>query len=819
MKQYAAIVGLQVAQNLEGLARARLEKRPRQYQSDAAVHQAYLRMTAGGDGPSDGEGADDAADDPPPAPQLKIGTFEELPRLGMTSSEDFRKTLTYGHRTRLRAFEKELLALPCMDWKDVLPDHSRASHLFDQGRGEAWRQLYRGLHDSMPDVWSGTDHVDKQLHMLKLQDLAFQDKPAGEDESDDEDEAPGAGDGKDPEPASFDEAGVHATPSAYIMDLVAGLPEDKRLTRDQIIFAMRFADACDQVWRDEKNGTPCHQRKVHHILLLGQGGSGKTHVVQELVFKAVNHIWPEESKASPSLVVAAFSNAQAKNISTADVEAMTIHRAGGMAVQELTNDKMRPSAEKLKKLVQHWRRVRVLVMEEISMISAGLYNMLDFRSMFGRGQEFAVDESNYRKEHHHFGRVPIVIHLGDFLQLSPTKAIGLIRDVQEKDKDGNYKLDPPPSVEVQHAIRVFGKVPHVIELKGTKRFKPGDPLIELLACMRFARQIPDQVWAAFQARVATDCTTGVRDPRHDEEKFATGFGMAWYWSTLVRWMSRRSMVDSRTMGVPLVFLQSKDEGVVGGTPQETIEACKRLLNVPNPGETGHMHGVLPAHVGMEVRFTDKVSARKGLIQEQKATIVSFVFESSDQERYDACAPGEIFRPRFLPAGIWMQVHKFEKQSPDVVDALMNSFGIQKEKANGLFCFPLMEAHFKWKNAGKVHRIKRYGYALTHGRFLTSTASQGQTIRTGVTIDCAQDTSIGSPEERAENWWLHLYVMLSRATCMDDMLLLRPPPREVLQKGPPPSVLKALQKFDERMATETQEIEDLALARQWMLPAA
>ena len=89
----------------------------------------------------------------------------------------------------------------------------------------------------------------------------------------------------------------------------------------------------------------------------------------------------------------------------------------------------------------------------------------------------------------------------------------------------------------------------------------------------------------------------------------------------------------------------------------------------------------------------------------------------------------------------------------------------------------------------------------------------------MTIDCAQDTSIGKPEEREETWWLHLYVMLSRATCMEDMLLLRPPPREVLQKGPPPSVLKALQKFDERMATETREIEALALERKWILPAA
>ncbi|CAK0868317.1 unnamed protein product [Prorocentrum cordatum] len=38
----------------------------------------------------------------------------------------------------------------------------------------------------------------------------------------------------------------------------------------------------------------------------------------------------------------------------------------------------------------------------------------------------------------------------------------------------------------------------------------------------------------------------------------------------------------------------------------------------------------------------------------------------------------------------LPVHKFEKQNLDVVAALINSFGIQNETANGPFCFPLME---------------------------------------------------------------------------------------------------------------------------------
>ena len=48
----------------------------------------------------------------------------------------------------------------------------------------------------------------------------------------------------------------------------------------------------------------------------------------------------------------------------------------------------------------------------------------------------------------------------------------------------------------------------------------------------------------------------------------------------------------------------------------------------------------------------------------------------------------------------------------------------------------------------------------------------------------------------DHWWLNLYVMFSRATKMEDMLLLRPPPRTLLERGPPAAVREALQRFEE-----------------------
>ena len=41
------------------------------------------------------------------------------------------------------------------------------------------------------------------------------------------------------------------------------------------------------------------------------------------------------------------------------------------------------------------------------------------------------------------------------------------------------------------------------------------------------------------------------------------------------------------------------------------------MNVPNMRKTGNIHGVLPAHVGMEVRLTavtDELKKKLGLVQ-------------------------------------------------------------------------------------------------------------------------------------------------------------------------------------------------------------
>ena len=86
----------------------------------------------------------------------------------------------------------------------------------------------------------------------------------------------------------------------------------------------------------------------------------------------------------------------------------------------------------------------------------------------------------------------------------------------------------------------------------------------------------------------------------------------------------------------------------------------RFLNQLNPHKTGHMHGILSVHIGMRLRLLAKFNADMGLVQETCCTVVDFELHEQDRLRYAATAPGELFHPNFLPAGIWVSVDNYDK---------------------------------------------------------------------------------------------------------------------------------------------------------------
>ena len=586
----------------------------------------------------------------------------------------------------------------------------------------------------------------------------------------------------------FSQQRVYSKPSDLVKAMIQALPANRRLNEDQEIFMMRFAEVLDVVYEQEVAEQPPDKRHVYHMLLLGQGGSGKTHIVQNIIFPVVHFIWPADNEAETLMVVAA-KNAQAKNISTEQVRARTLHGAALLGVQSLTNSNM-AAGSKENALQKLWGSVRVLVVEEISMVSALLYNMLDYRAMLGRRVVFKVDRHTYTKTGCAFGRVPIVLHLGDFFQLRPTAQLSLLDDLEAKDDDGNYVYQDVPA-EVQHAQQLFGSIPDVFELRGTMRFKPGDPLIDILQHMRFGKRFPDSLWARLQERFAVDVSPGVQDARFDEAKFREGYGMSIYWASLGRMMCRRALMDAVRLAHPLVLLQAAD--VCSDLDKET---AFRFLNRPNPYRTGHMHGIFPCHVGMQVRLIAKLDADKGMIQDTVGTIMGFEFHSQDRRRYSVCAGGDLFSPRYLPSGIWLSIDGFQGCSDwmnlmDLCRQHVPDDATAEKLARSFWFLPAEEIVVKFSST-QNYQVRRCGFRMTHANFFTSTGSQGLTLRKGTVVDCAR-----LPEMDDDNWWLHLYVMFSRVTALGDLLLLRPPPRDVLERGPPAAIAEKVAAFQKR----------------------
>ena len=154
----------------------------------------------------------------------------------------------------------------------------------------------------------------------------------------------------------------------------------------------------------------------------------------------------------------------------------------------------------------------------------------------------------------------------------------------------------------------------------------------------------------------------------------------------------------------------------------------------------------------------------------------------------------MFRPTYCPSGIWLRLHNFDKSpiseelhsfmelnttlAADASAADAHTCGSTYEEAEqltrSLSLYKPVQQEFTWRSS-QTHTVRRTGFPLTHARYMTSTAVQGQTLRRGTINDCARVQTQGFQSLPEDQWWLHLYVVFSRVTCMRNMLLLRPPP--------------------------------------------
>ena len=289
---------------------------------------------------------------------------------------------------------------------------------------------------------------------------------------------------------------------------------------------------------------------------------------------------------------------------------------------------------------------------------------------------------------------------------------------------------------------------------------------------------------------------GELDERLREPRFQQGHMLAMFWETCGPWMAMRAKHDALALHTPLFCLQAADQS----TPRMDKKDAAKLLNHYNPHDTGGMHGMFQVHLGMKVRLTDSLCKELGLVKDAEGVVVHISAHPDDEEMVrrgiKEAEDGHEVRLYLtqMPLGLWLRMDKYE----DTPQALQLSQSTNLEVADTqslLFVeprTPLMP--FTWRE----FKVYRCGFPLTHAMVRTSTACQGKTCELGVVIDCAKRES-GANATKPEDYWLHMYVMLSRATSLQDLLLIRAPDATFLLQGPPRELKQRLQMFRSRVA--------------------
>ena len=134
----------------------------------------------------------------------------------------------------------------------------------------------------------------------------------------------------------------------------------------------------------------------HNLLITGSAGTGKTCLIKQIIASAI-----ERKKVYQ---VCALTGCAAILLGC---NASTIHSWSGIRLGKGTKDEIYEIVKKSKKVVQKWKKTQILIVDEVSMMSKRLFDILNY---VGK----RVRQNTYKP----FGGIQLVF-TGDFYQLPP----------------------------------------------------------------------------------------------------------------------------------------------------------------------------------------------------------------------------------------------------------------------------------------------------------------------------------------------------------------------------------------------------------------
>jgi hypothetical protein len=300
----------------------------------------------------------------------------------------------------------------------------------------------------------------------------------------------------------------------------------------------------------------------------------------------------------------------------------------------------------------------------------------------------------------------------------------------------------------------------------------------------------------------------------ESDRFRLGHVVGMYWENIARSMVERAIRDAKELDVPLYCLQAADKRHKKRTTALESQLTHNLLTIPNLHKTGKLAGMLLLHESMIVRLSDVLAPKHGLVKDKLAMVIKIDLHHRDQLNLTNLQPGfRQFHPEYMAKGVWVKVFNY-KRSPMKKHLLQEwkktSAEMESDDADSdsVIFIELVHSNFKVDIdlAGESEKIEviRWQFPLTHGMLRTAFGAQGLTLEGGVVVDLRRAGGLDD-----DDWWLAIYVMLSRARKLDNMILVgfTTQVEELLRRGPPENLIKVTERLEDIANTTMAHLAD------------
>lgn len=530
------------------------------------------------------------------------------------------------------------------------------------------------------------------------------------------------------------------------------------------------------------------------MVLIGGPGTGKTTTVMVVDAFLKFFLGPEAScKSAPTNTAARMSGGD------------TCHALYKLPRGSLHGNRGKLSAAVLKRYRRQWENRKVHYIDEISMLQPNLFYQIEVRSRTATG---TISEK--------FGSLATFL-LGDFLQLPPVDGPSLVLpwdavkdffdqvDGEEKCKSSKReasKAEITPEekkakeqtlAEYRGGCDLWQSIEIVVSL--SLNMRSGGELGRILEQMRAGR-LDDEAWCSLQDRVLGVVRNEAGELRRlpegqvDDRMLKPPFSNHRVHYILYRHVLRVSqsyinaLRESSSEFRRLYVFSAIDvvkEGHEARFTEKDRMAARRIANLRR---VQFLSGHLALYNGMHVLLFGKACVRLGLMNGCECRLERLIL-ADDEREFEEMRVGVPTCLEYMPAGLLLRALDVDWTLPSyLLPTLPRRFD-----RRGLFVLSPSTGYFSITASDKkMLQIRRTGFTVVSASARIVYSAQGEQY------DATLPDLAVPPGMQPGVHWLACYVMLSRATSLDGLLILRLATREQLSAGPPAYLREAVDRL-------------------------